>query len=663
MNRKILSVVFSALVCSTLAHDYLRAIELSGSHERIARRAPYAGVFENRAVEEKCHYICPQPPPTDPGTPGTNLQLIHGINIFGLVNIKEEVAIGFHLELSLVIIINGKTGATVLLDIEKEVGIYFPAGSNDNLWLSSKVTFEDYLLKLSVLTVVRNWKNGQNFKLSSPSKQVTSIVVSIVKHLSYEISKRVEKNPDCAISVLVVLTKTLVKAKDVLKLILSRVDSTSLVIQGGLVKLVGILQGLQALGQKIPGVLNLLVRNLNVSLLLAYSSGFGIVLNLLAQNSKSIDFSKVLGDQLKNPQDLLGLAVTLDYGSYLGIAGIVAVIYNVQLYAQKKITLEALIDILIQVEASNVQKIEQKTWDDHIKIYLSIIQDQTSTFHNDQYWSLHNKFVQDIKNEKLVIGGINVSAIISTLINTSGSCTLSRVLRVLLELKVLVSLTTIVSTLYLRLIWFVISGEGLVFIAQLLPSISISIDLTSATSIIKQILSSVNIASILKYIITLDVVGLLTHLPVLGPIFESLNTALKVVGIAAQVSLIQALKETTSVLNSIKNWVWYGLGQAGGSKPSGGGIAGLSPIGGGVSISWSASWSSTSTWSSSSSGSSGSGGGTSGSGSGSGSNSGGVTTSSGGAGSGGWFGWGGSSNSGSSNSGSKGGSWSFGFGK
>ncbi|XP_044749595.1 uncharacterized protein LOC123310206 isoform X3 [Coccinella septempunctata] len=600
MNRRLLSVFFSALVCSTLGHEHLRRHELQSHHERSL------GFHHSRINQQQCSFICPVPNPSpEVAKPSESLSLvfIKETNVFALVNTILDVAIVFQIGEPIALITNGKTGVSIVINIDKETVVYFPSGCNDNLW-RDQITLVEYLQKLGPLTNVNNWKNGQSFKLTTVTKEVKNIIISIVETLDVEIALRAKSNPDAIISLISVVVNNLLGAKGVLQILLVKLNSSQTLIVGGLLKVVNLVVGLKFLGTKLNGGLQAIIKeDTSVSLLLGENSGLSSLIDLLIQVSANVDLTKVLGDLLKSPEDIFALAVQLDGGIYYGVSGITAVIYNVQLYAAKKISLEALIDILLQVQAVNGHvKITKEVWNNLLNWYFVLAQSQASQYHTDSSWSTLNKFFQDMKDEKLVINGINVSAIINLLISTSGNASLSNVVKILVYLKPVCALNKLIATLYFRLIYFVISGQGLVFIHVLLPDISISINLSSTTSILKQILSSVNVLQIVSYLLRLDIVGAITHLPVLGPILKALDEILKAVGLAAEVTVTSALKAVGSILDDLKNIILFGLGR-GGKAPSDSGIAGLSIYGGGLSVSIKTTWSSSVQWSSSSSGS------------------------------------------------------------
>lgn len=521
--------------------------------------------------------------------------------VFALVNTILEVAIVFQIGEPIALLANGKTGVSVVINIDKGTVVHYPAGSNDSLWKYSQSSLVDYLQKLGSLTNVNNWKNGQSFKIKSVTKEVKNVIVSIIGILEFQIAKIAKTNLDAVIPLISVIINSLLDSKGVLELLLVKLDTSLTIIVGGLSKIVNLVAGLKVVGNKLNGGIQALLKNdINVSLLLGENSGLSSLLNLLLQVGVKVDLTKILGNLL-NPVDLLEIAVTLDGGIYYGVSGLTAVIHNVQLYAAKKISLEALIDILIQVQAVNDHvKINKDVLNNLLNLFFSVSKSQVSQFNTGSSWSSLNKFFQDIKDDKLVINGINVSAIINILISTSGNVSLANVVKILLNLKPLVALNKIIATLYFRLIYFVISGQGLIFIEALLPDITISINLSSGTNIITQILANVNVLQIVSYLLRLDIVGAITHLPVLGPILKALDEIIKAVGIAAEVTVTSALKAVGSILDDLKNIILFGLGR-GGKAPSDAGIAGLSILGGGISVSINTSWKSSSTWSSSSS--------------------------------------------------------------
>ncbi|XP_045463119.1 uncharacterized protein LOC123672851 isoform X2 [Harmonia axyridis] len=604
MNRKLLSVFFSALVCSTLGHEHLRAHELQRNNHAQARSI---GSHHVRNHQQQCSYICPVPSPSpeiNPSDSSISLVFIEETKVFAVVNTTEEVAIVFQIGEPIGLIVNGKTGVSIVVNIDKKTVVYYPSGCNDNLWKESKSSLVDYLKNLGPLTNVNNWKNGQSFKLNTVTKEVKTLLVSIVQFLDVALAIRVKTNPDAVINYLGAIIHTLLESSDVLELLLVRLKSTVNVILGGLSKVVNIAIGLKTIGLKLQGgIKSLLDLDINVSLLLGQNSGLNSLLDLLIQVGVRLDLTKVLGNLLQSPESILGLAVTLDGGIYVGISGITAVIYNIQLYAAKKISLEALIDVLIQVESDHHVKITREVLNNVLTRYFVLAKSQAAQYNTGSSWSTLNKFFQDIKDDKLVINGINVSTVINILISTSGSSSLGNIVKILTQLKSIVSLSKIVATLYFRLIYFVISGEGLVFIHQLLPDIKIAINLSSTTSILTQILSNVNVLQIVSYLLRLDIIGAITHLPVLGPILQALDSILTAVGLALEVTVTSALKAVGSILDDLKDIILFGLGR-GGKAPADTGIAGLSLLGGGISVSITTSWSSTDKSSSSGSSSS-----------------------------------------------------------
>lgn len=527
---------------------------------------------------------------------------IEGSQVFALINTTVNVAIVLQLGEPIALVTNGNTGTSIVINIEKQIIIYYPPGSNGNLWKNSNLL--EYLQKLGPLTSIINWKNGQSFKLSSATKQIKDILISIIKHLDHSTEIAVNFYPDTVVSRVSVLINGLLQSQTVLQLLLEKLDTSVTMVNDGLQKFVYLVVGLTDIGNKVNGGIQSLIRNdTNVPLLLGQNSGLTSLLALLLQDGVHVDLTTILGDLLKTPEDFLGLAVHLDRGKYTGFSGLFAAIYNLQLYAVKKISLEALIDVLIQVQVANgFVKITKERLNHIISWYFVIAKSQVSEYNTASSWTTLNTFFQEIKEDKLVTNGINISAIINILISTSGNRSLSNIVKILLYLKPACSLSKIIATLYFRLVCFVITGQGLMFIHILLPNVLANISLSSTTSVLKQILSSVNVFQITSYLLKLDVVGALTHLPILGPILKAVEDATKTVGVAAEVTVVSSLKTTGSIIKILKESILYALGRGGNKGPTEWGIAGLPAVGGGFSVSITNTWTSSEAWTSSNGG-------------------------------------------------------------
>lgn len=551
---------------------------------------------------------CPSPEINDQGG---FLTLIFNkeTQVYALVNTTSQVAIVFQIGQPIALIANGKTGASIVINIKEKTVVYYPAGANQNLWQASQLDLVDYLNDLGPLTNVNNWNNGQSSNLTSVPKEVKNILISIIKKLDIEIAIRVNVNPDSIISLISVLIKGLLESKNVIQHICIIIESPVIVIYGGLSKLVNLIVGLDAISKYLQGGIQSIIKNgTDIAPVLGENSGFNSLIDFLLQTCVHADLTKILGNLLQRPEGILKLVVELDRGIYSGISGIFAVVYNVQLYATKKISLEALIDVIIQVQACNAHfKIAKKTLNEALYWYFILAESQKTQFHTETSWLTLNKFFQDIKDDKLVIKGINVSAIINELISTSGSSSLCNVVKVLRHLSPAVSLSKIIATLYCRFVHYVVFGHGLIFIDILLPQIPIKIDFASKTSILKQILSKVNVGQIVSYLLRLDVVGAISSLPVFGTILKEIDGGIKDAGVAAGVTVTSSLKATNSILTDLKDLILYGLGR-GVKAPVDLGVAGLSVLGGGTSVSITTTWTSSASFSSSKVGSVASGG-------------------------------------------------------
>ncbi|KAL3275584.1 hypothetical protein HHI36_020339 [Cryptolaemus montrouzieri] len=660
MNKQFLSVLFCALICSTLGHEFLRAHELTHKAKQHHSRSHFRVNDDN----EKCSYVCPIPKPSGPDNSDTDVRLIiiKEISVVAVVNITANVAIAVDLQENLAVLFNGNTGVTILIDLKAETGIYLAEGSSDKLWLSTKISFNEYLLNLGSLKNIKDFPGGKPFQIKSCSKEIVIKIGIVLSSLGSDLAERVKVNAQAALSIVVVIGKVLVGTLGgALSIILKKEQATELIIQGGLVKLVTLLKGLVEFSKKIEGGLEALIVadvEFKLGLVLAADSGLEILVALLSQVASKVDLSKVLAPILKSPEALLEAVVSLQQGLYTGLAGVEAVIFNTLQLVSKKISITVFIDVILQVSASG-GAVSKERFAQVLSLVISFIQSQDDSFKSS--CQKITNFLNDLKDGKLVVGGVDISAILNVVIEAAGKVTLDLVTQILVKLTAVVGLTVALANLYLRLVFFIVSGQGLVYVLNLIPSLNLNIDFSSNKSIIAQLLSSVQVSKIITSILTLDIIGVISKLPVLGDIFNAVGTALKACG-KTENDLKSAVKGS-NIVGVLFGWIRLGLGLGGGSSPSGG-IASQSIIGGGLSISLDITISGGSSGSGGnggSGGSSGSSGGdanTSGDGSSSGSGSGGSSSggdsSSGGSGSSG-IGGSGSGSGGSGSSGNAGG--------
>ncbi|XP_060535509.1 uncharacterized protein LOC132707620 [Cylas formicarius] len=557
MNRQSLSVLLCALLSTTLAHELLAGHQIA--HQGRSKHLPHARshVHHNtRALEDQvCEWICDGGNVPNPSSNSSLHLLVNETSqLVVIVNVTAGAALVIDLKDNIVGLFNGTSGVAIIIDFNAQIVLYITSQDSDLVWIKSKQSIEVYFESLVSLKVFVEVSSCKRFKLSNVSEEVLIIVNHILVRLVAGLEEQLKVSIHAGLTLLVTITKSLVVVLNgTLKGILTLVGKGLIKLKGDLQWLLNVLKGLEELVSHIKGGLEALIKagvKLNIALLLAAENGIDLLVNLLIQIVTKIDLSAVLGSLLNTPENLLKLLIKLGGDVSSGVDGLLKVVANLIGVIEGKVDLKVLIESLIAFSVS------ERHGEINISIslqgLLEVIKLQNSTHGNSKGLEGLAKFVQELISGKLVVGGVNISAIIEILVKgvvKGAKHAIELVVTVLVKLSAAIKTAVSIPTLVLVFLAQLNSTQGVELLKK--AGIDVKIDVSSNGNIIKSLLKGFDIKKLLTG--GFDLYNILSSLPVVGQILGSVSASLQAAsGGSLNLKAIFKSSESASISQHIK---------------------------------------------------------------------------------------------------------------
>lgn len=553
-----MSVVFKN---SLFFSDYLRVKRYAPSNKHLAgSSAKQLSPFQERAAsKQQCEFVCNK---TITGG-GGDIQFIGNetTQLVGVVNITASVGIIIDISNSLVVLLNGTTGALVVVNITSQTGIYIAAGLTTKGWISANISFENYFKSLTSLVFLFNLNVGVTFTLSNVSNAVLQVIANLLISLSASIAIRLQGSVTAALTILIEISSTIIVLfRGSLKGLLIFAGAGAFKIYGDLVLLVAVLKGIAVFFGKISGGLAYLIQQdvkFKLSLLLAAANGIELLINLLLAIVVSIDLSVILGSALGSVEGLLSLIVQLGGNASIGVTGVIRVVYGIVAYINGNVNLLTAIGFLFEFAANrNISGTGKIDISIYFSALLEVITIQNSTYPGSTGLAGFETIIVQLIKGTLVVGGVNISAIIEILIALSiGAVNL--IVRVLLSLKAVISIGVSIATLILYILISLTTSAGTVLVG-LVFGISFSLSQLGngvASVLYKALTGAFNIVTIASLLLG-GIDGVLKSIPVVGTIYASLSAALSAESNGSvSISVVLSASSSASVVTQIISFI------------------------------------------------------------------------------------------------------------
>ncbi|XP_018573960.1 uncharacterized protein LOC108912997 [Anoplophora glabripennis] len=568
MKAQVTSILLCALLCSTLGHEYLSAKRLA-PEAKSGYRSGLAHFQDRAASSEQCEWICEGGDDGGNSTGGLKIIVNETTSLVGIVNITAEVALIIDINANLVGLFNGTSGAVVIINIQTGVGVYIAAGQCSKLWISSKESFEVFFRSLTSLQVFIDQKVGTTFKVSSASSVIVEVIAQLLIKLSSRIATEIQGNDKVSITILVKITTSIITSlRGSLKGILKLFGHGLISLHGDLIWLANVFEGLALFVSKITGGLTALIKagvQLDIALLLRATNGLEILINLLLAIVVRVDLSIVAGI-LNSVEVLIQVIVKLGGDVSTGVTGVWKIIYQIISLRNNSIKIDVLIATLIEYAVEERSSVDLSIY---IKGLLEVIRIQESR-HSSTSVKAFITFVQNLQKGKLVIGGIDISGIITILLKGAVGGVLLLVITILLRLTVIVKAVESILSILLYLLRLLNSRAGLHILQQIIPGLSIKVSASGNFNIFVEIFRSVNVLTITRLIASgFDLNVVLTSVPVLGQIYKAVSSAVSSAS-NGSLSLKVIIKSSgsASFVTEIRSW----FKEAFSSSQHGGGV-------------------------------------------------------------------------------------------
>ncbi|XP_044758168.1 uncharacterized protein LOC123316258 [Coccinella septempunctata] len=424
---------------------------------------------------------------------------------------------------------------------------------------SAQSNMLQYIESLRSLTHIRITQQVkiQEFIINSPPDNIIDAHINIIKILQPEMFDYVKIRKIGGFSILINLIKEMSKLKrEVLREIIdSKMKMKTFVIAGGFMNVVSTFRGISVLIKETSGQMGrIIIRNPNFDLGPLFISDSGseslaiIVEQINEPNSPVFQI-------VKNPPTVYKIVREFGGGIYSGTRGIETLVYHLIFFLNKQITMEAFIDVVIQVTAS-FKQINYETIIHKIDYIERILKKKMAPAFS--YEILH-KF-EIFKQNKLVIEQVNIPYIVKLFLK-GGEPKIKSAINLLFALRTdyLNSLTT----LLLRLTFFTLTEQGVYFSVGLFPKLKTLINFNSKESIIVQIVRNINPA-ILQGGIDLTTIR---RIPIIGQIYTGIIGSMTVHKEQRDVWMKMLVKQ--EAFTQIFSWIKFGAGIQGGQEPRG----------------------------------------------------------------------------------------------
>ncbi|KAL3275474.1 hypothetical protein HHI36_020234 [Cryptolaemus montrouzieri] len=462
---------------------------------------------------------------------------------------------------------DGMRNDMFLMDLPTETATY--ANLNNMTFGPGDTQLQQFILTtpVEVLQHIATQNAPETFPISSPPQHRQMILHQIVKDIEPEIHQFEKNDRKSVLPIFMGLARKLINLMKFKPLheILGKYLHIP-ILHGGFSRILAILSGITKLLHQTSGKIlkHFLNKAINIHRLFASKCS----IQILAEILKSIknDASTLLEPIIRFPIKLYQLIHEFGGGIYRGLHGIEALISHLILFAKRRISLQSLMDILIQIGAT-IGKFSINKFKNIIGYVLSILK---SIVKNNPIskalWYVIIHFLEKLKKGALIINKLNISSILDSIGNAK-LFTIKVLVRLLGQLKHFVSLSKSIAMLFYRMIYFVLSGHGIPFIRSILPSVPLNVDFSlSPEPIIKQIMKRVKHGEFIHSVMTGNIEKLVSSIPIVGNIYNALIQPLKEIN-APNTTIAEGLVQH-GMINPLISWARYGFGE-GGSMPNG----------------------------------------------------------------------------------------------
>lgn len=447
-----------------------------------------------------------------------------------MVNITANVALIIDVNARLIGLFNGSSGDVVVWNITSQTGIYITGRQTNRGWLSANISFEAYFESLTSLSFFFQLNVGTRFTARNVTNSVLRIIGNLLGSLSASIAIQIRQNLKVALTILIdigVSITTLLHGE--LKGLLKFAESGLIILQGDILWLVNVFKGLGAFFGRIAGGLAYLIEKdieFKLSILFAAANGVELLINLLLAIVARIDLSVILKDTLNSVETVISLIVQLGGGVSNGVTGVFKIIGGIIGLVNGSVKIEVVIGYLFEFAATrNASGSGEIDISVYFSSLLEVISIQNSTHSNTEGLSGFVSFVGQLVNGTLVVSGVNISQIISSLTAVVQN-SIQLIISILVLIGSVVNIVVSIPALILYIIQQLSTLAGSILVKAVFPNVKINISSSSSGGVLSQILHGLKLSDIIRFLLG-GINNLLKNLPIIGDIYVAISAALK----------------------------------------------------------------------------------------------------------------------------------------
>ncbi|CAG9770425.1 unnamed protein product [Ceutorhynchus assimilis] len=330
-------------------------------------------------------------------------------------NTTSNRAILIDTEQDVILLLDGGESSGIVISQKRNKGNLIP----DGLWDADQQSLTEYLSSIdNDISTLLNRPSGTDCSIPRVHISILTEIKNIVVDLVVSIVPELEQRPELALElVLSVATGIDTLLEGSLKGILAAVGDQQIQLSIDISGVLNVLQGVDTLnGYLDETAQDVITRNgkIDIGNLLGARDGLAALSDTLRVLSEIDDLS-ALNDLLGNPESLAKLIAQFGGNSNVGITGVFRVVGEILAYANGNSKLERVISILIQVVAESSEVVKDDL-SSHLRNSLSNLLETLKQIRCTETLNGLVTIVQDLLKEQLVVDGVNISDIISTIL-------------------------------------------------------------------------------------------------------------------------------------------------------------------------------------------------------------------------------------------------------
>ncbi|XP_045463308.1 uncharacterized protein LOC123672984 [Harmonia axyridis] len=430
-------------------------------------------------------------------------------SLLSVYNAETQIATIIDSDNDMSMLCDGNTGLQYLYSHRKNTVMKI---SRHESWVASKTSIQNYVQSIRSLKTIRiqESEQTQEFSIESAPGNVINEHYRIIRGFQSEMEEYGELKRAGSFSIFVNVLKELCRIKrSVLRnIIRAKLGAKIFLLRGGIMKLVSVFRGLSSLMSETSGTIETSITKETFDFEPLFQSECGtealaiVASQINEHNSQAIEI-------VQYPTRMYKVVREFNGGLYTGLRGVEELLYHTVLFLKRRVSVEVYMDLLIQV-TSQIRNIDNNLIYAKIQFIKRILTNKMPS-------SKLSVFLDAFSQDKLIVENVNICSIINQFRRETLS--VGTIIHVLHSLRS--GFPHLLSTLFVRLVFFTITGQGLFYVFRLIPSLKSIINFRSTEPIVHQIyreMKSVNMKNLM--------VNNVGSVPVIGNIFQVISQSL-----------------------------------------------------------------------------------------------------------------------------------------